>query len=62
MFSNEEQDRVMIQSEIDEQYIKTLDVNNYLYHKTILSEIQLNLGFNQIGIQRDLMFVNNRYI
>ena len=62
MFSNEEQDRVMVQSEIDEQYIKTLDVNNYLYHKTILSETQLNLGFNQTGIQRDLMFVNNRYI
>ena len=41
----------MPQSEIDEQYIKTLQINDLLYYKTILQEALSNFGLGVGGKQ-----------
>ena len=52
----------MPQSEIDEQFIMTLDHEYNLYYKSILTEAQLTFGLKTGGEkERDLKYVKNRY-
>ena len=62
MFGSQEQEPKMTQEEIDECYMKTIDVGDQIYFNTLLNEVKLNFGVVKSELAKDLIHVNNRYI